>query len=395
MGNYTGFFEQVTDRKGTGSLKYDYGPERTGREDLLPMWVADMDFRVPKEVEEAVIRRTRHGIFGYTEPDDGYYQALYSWYEQRHGWKIDRRWNTVTPGVVYAIAVAIRAFTDPGDAVLIQPPVYYPFRETVVDNGRTLIENELVLKDGRYHVDFEDFEKKIRNNRVMLFLLCNPHNPVGRVWTESELRRMGEICRKNGVLVFSDEIHGDFVYPGYRYIPFASLGEEYAEITITGTSASKTFNLAGLQVSNILISNREKRMMFRKEHGAGGYSQSNTLGLTATEAAYRYGEEWLRELCSYLTGNLEYIRDFLKVRTPLLKLIEPEGTYLIWLDCSRIVPDAEGVRDFFEGSAGIWGDAGKIFGERSECFERLNIATPRCVIRQAMKQIEKAYNERV
>ena len=392
MGKYRAIFDQVIDRKGTGSLKYDYGPERTGRQDLLPMWVADMDFPAPKEALEAVIQRTRHGIFGYTEPDDAYYQALTDWYKKRHGWLIDRRWNTVTPGVVYGIAVTIRAFTKPGDAVLIQPPVYYPFRETIEDNGRRLVENELLYKDGAYHLDLVDFEEKIRRNKVKLFLLCNPHNPVGRVWREDELRQIAEICKRYEVLVFADEIHADFVYPGYRYIPFASLGEDIAGMTITGTSASKTFNLAGLQVSNILISDRTLRTVFRREHAAGGYSQSNTLGLTATAAAYRYGEEWLHDLKEYLAGNLEYIRKFLRERAPGIRLVEPEGTYLVWLDCSGIASAADEVTEFFQKKAGIWGDDGKIFGEKSALFERLNIAAPRSVIEQAMAQIERAYN---
>ncbi len=394
MGRYLEKFDRVIDRKNTGSLKYDFGPIRKGRGDLLPLWVADMDFAVPDEVTQAIMERTEHGIFGYTEPDASYLEALADWYRVQHGWEICQEWNTVTPGVVYAIAVAVRALTEPGDSVLIQQPVYYPFSEVIRDNGRKLVNNELILAGGRYVVDLEDFEKKITDNHVKLFLLCSPHNPVGRVWTREELLAMGDICRKHGVTVFSDEIHADFVYRGRKHIPFASLGEEYADICITGTSASKTFNLAGLQVSNILIANPGLRRTFRKENGAGGYSQANTLGLAATGAAYRYGHEWHEDLLTYLEGNLAYIRDYLAEHIPDIRLVEPEGTYLIWLDCTELFDTGKELKAFFEDEAHIWGDEGAIFGEASAQFERLNIAAPRRVIRQAMKQIDEALQAR-
>lgn len=383
-------FDEVIDRKGTSSLKYDFGTERKGREDLIPLWVADMDFRLPQEVIVRMQERVAHGIFGYTDPKEDYYQALKGWFARHHNWQIESKWNTVTPGVVYAISTAIRVFTEKGDGVLIQQPVYYPFAECIKDNGRKLVQSPLIYEGGRYRMDYEDFEKKIRENQVKLFILCSPHNPVGRVWTREELEIIGEICLRYNVLVFADEIHCDFTYPGHIHIPFATVKPELAEQVIVGTSPSKTFNLAGLQVSNILIPNPRLRAKFRAENAAAGYSQPNTLGLTACQAVYELGDRWHDELLTYLQGNLDFVRSFLQKHLPQIHLVEPEGTYLVWLDCSGLGLTAKELEELVTDKAGLWLDPGAIFGGETAQFERVNIACPKSVLDRALRQLERA-----
>ena len=302
-------FDKIIDRKGTNCLKYDFARERGHSEEELPLWVADMDFQTAPEIVERLQRSVAHGIFGYSEGKDSYFQALAGWYEKHFGWTVKREWLVKTPGVVFAIAAAVRAFTKEGDAVLLQQPVYYPFSEAIKDNGRELVNSPLKLVNGHYEMDFEDLEQKIVEHQVKLFLLCSPHNPVGRVWTEEELRRVGDLCVKHNVLVVSDEIHSDFTWPGHEHHVFANLDPKYAEISITCTAPSKTFNLAGLQTSNIFIPNRTLRKTFKKAIDQAGYSQLNTLGLVACQAAYEEGEPWLTELKKYLLENLDFSRD--------------------------------------------------------------------------------------
>ena len=269
-------FNEIIDRKNTNSIKYDFALRRGKPENLLPLWVADMDFKVSEKILEALHERVEHGIFGYSEVQDEYFEAVQGWLEKRHHWKVESRWLVKTPGVVFALAMAVQAFTDPGDGVMIQKPVYYPFSEVIEDNDRIIVDNTLYLgEDGRYHIDFEDFERKAEQYHIKLFLLCNPHNPVGRVWTREELERLGEICIRRDIIVVSDEIHQDFVFKG-EHLVFADLSEELKNRTITCTSPSKTFNLAGLQISNIFIANQQLRRRFRRQVGAAGYSQLNT-----------------------------------------------------------------------------------------------------------------------
>lgn len=383
-------FDTVIDRSNTNSIKYDFGMERKGREDLLPLWVADMDFQLPKSVIEDVISRAEHGIFGYTDPKGSYYDVLAQWFERQYDFSMKQEWNTITPGVVYAIVQAIRAFTDPGDAVIIQQPVYYPFAEAIIMNERKMINNQLSYENGRYTINYKEFEEKIIKHEVKIFILCNPHNPVGRVWTKEELLRIGDICLRHDVLVIADEIHCDFVYPGYRYVPFASLSEELADRTITCTSPSKTFNMAGLQVANILISNEKLREKFRWEVGASGYSQVNTLGLAATQAVYEKGEGWLAELKEYLYQNYQFARTFLQENIPQISLIEPEGTYLLWLDCSKLGLSYKELEHLIVDKAKLWLDPGIIFGKETALFERINIACPRSILEQALNQLADA-----
>lgn len=387
-------FDEIVPRQNTDSLKYDSAVRLGMPEGILPLWVADMDFRTPSCVTGALIEKSQHGIFGYSETGSDYTDILEGWFSRNFGWKIKPQWLVKTPGVVYAICAAIRALTYKGDSVLIQQPVYYPFSEAVLANKRRLAVNQLVYHDGKYHIDFEDFENKIINYKVKLFILCSPHNPVGRVWTRDELIRLGDICLKHNVIVVSDDIHADFVYPGHRHLVFASLKPEFNEIAITCTSPTKTFNLAGLQISNIFIADRNNRCKFTEEITKSGYSQLNIMGITACKAAYLYGYEWLAQLREYLTGNLNFIRSFVKNRLPEIKLVEPEGTYLVWLDCKGLNLDDKDLDDFMVHKAGLWLDAGPIFGAGGEGFQRVNIACPRAVLEKAFASIEQAVKNR-
>lgn len=386
-------FNIVVNRKNTNCLKYDFAVRRGRPENVLPLWVADMDFKVAPEITQAIEKRVAHGIFGYSEVKEEYFEAVSAWMEQKHGWHMKEDWLVKTPGVVFALAMAVQAFTEPGDAVIIQQPVYYPFSEVIADNGRRIVDNTLELKeDGKYHINFEDFEQKVKENHVKLFLLCSPHNPVGRVWTKEELKKIAAICRKYDVIVVSDEIHEDFVFNGKHQV-FADLSEDAKNRTITCTAPSKTFNLAGLQVSNIWIANPKLREKFKKQIAAAGYSQLNTLGLTACEAAYRYGGEWHAELLGYLKSNLNFLREFLQTRLPEVKLIEPEGTYLVWLDFGSLGLTEEQREELLTKKAGIWLDSGAIFGAAGEGFERINIACPRSILKDALERIERAVRQ--
>ena len=385
-------FDKIIDRRGTDSLKYDLAAKRGMPEDIIPLWVADRDFPAPPEVLEALVEKSRHGIFGYSDTiGDDYFNALADWYASRFNWHLSPKWLVKTPGVVFAICTAIRALTEEGDAVLIQEPVYYPFAGSVRANNRNLVVNELVYRDGRYYIDFDDFEDKIARNRVRLFILCSPHNPVGRVWSEEELAAMGEICLKYGVKVVADEIHADFVYPGYRHHVFETIRPEFADMTITCTAPTKTFNLAGLQISNVFISNTELRKKFKQELEKTGYSQPNIMGLVACKAAYRYGAQWLEDLNSYLVSNLALVRDFLAQELPSVRLVEPEGTYLLWLDFRALdLPDKE-LNDLIVQKAGLWLNAGPMFGAGGEGFQRINIGCPAATLQKALERLKKAF----
>jgi len=383
-------FDEIIDRQNTNSLKYDFAAERGMPEDLLPLWVADMDFRTPPAVVDALVAAAQHGIFGYSDTKEDYFQAVQHWLSSRLGWQVEQEWLIKSPGVVFAIANSVRALTRPGDAVIIQQPVYYPFGSVVKDNGRQLVVSELHYENGQYTIDFADFEAKIVENQVKLFILCNPHNPVGRVWTRAELEQLGEICLRHQVRVIADEIHADFIYPGYRHEVFANLRPELAAITVTCTAPSKTFNLAGLQVSNLLAANREIKHAIVHEIHRSGYSQLNTLGLVACQAAYEHGAEWLDELIAYLQGNLSFIRDFLQEHLPEIRLVEPQGTYLAWLDCSGLGLSEAERQDLIVNRAKLWLDNGSMFGAGGANFERINYACPRSTLIQALERLERA-----
>ena len=384
-------FDKVIDRVNTDCLKFDFAVQRGKPADVLPLWVADMDFKTSSLVLDEIKERVEHGIFGYTETGDRYFEAVAGWLKRHHKLDIKQEWIEKTPGVVFAIAMAVRAYTKEGEAVIIQQPVYYPFSGVIKDNNRKLVSNDLYLgEDGKYHIDFEDFEKKIVENNVKLFLLCSPHNPVGRVWTAEELKQLVEICIKHEVIIFSDEIHADFVYEGYEHTTILNVDERIKDYCILATSPAKTFNLAGLQISNIIIPDSKLHRAFAREIWATGYSQLNTLGIVACEAAYNYGEVWYEELKKYLKGNLDFVREYLKENLPEIKLIEPEGTYLIWLDFRGLGICEVEREDLIVNKAKLWLDSGAIFGKTGEGFERINIATNRPVIKEALDRIKRA-----
>ena len=383
-------FDEIIDRRNTNSIKYDFAKERGMPDSVLPLWVADMDFTVPKSVIETLVNASNHGIFGYSEVKDEYVTVLKEWFSKHYKWDIHPSWLVKTPGVVYAICMAIRALTNVNDCVLIQRPVYYPFSESITSNERNLINNPLQYKDGTYSIDIEDFEHKIIEHNVKLFILCNPHNPVGRVWTKEELIAMGDICVKHNVYVVSDEIHADFIYPGREHLVFSNLKEEYKEITITCTAPSKTFNLAGLQVSNILIPNKAIKKQFKDEIRKTGYSQLNTMGLLACMAAYKNGEEWLLHLKEYLLSNLNYVREYLFEHIPSITLVEPEGTYLVWIDLSKLNLDEDELEDLIVHKANLWLDKGTMFGPEGTGFQRINIACPRQTLDTALNSFKQA-----
>lgn len=387
-------FDRVINRRNTKSLKYDFAKERGMPEDVLPLWVADMDFKTSSYVEDALKEWAMYGIFGYSEVKRDYFEILKNWMEKHHNWNVQERWLIKTPGVVFALAMAVKAYTQPGDGVLIQPPVYYPFSEVITDNGRRVVGNDLYLgEDNKYHMDFMDLEKKIREENIRLFFLCSPHNPVGRVWTKEELIRLGDICVKYGVTVVSDEIHHDFIFSGEHHV-FAGLKKEFAEISVTCTSPSKTFNLAGMMISNIFIPNQALRRKFRKEVDGAGISQLGIMGLAACEAAYGKGEEWYRAMLSYVKENIEFTRQYVQEHLPGVKMTEHEGTYLLWLDFNGLSIDAEELDKRIVNEAKLWLDSGKIFGNPGRGFERINAACPRSVLKEALYRLSRIREER-
>lgn len=380
-------FDRIIDRKNTRCLKYDFAVKRGMPEDVLPLWVADMDFETSSYIEDALIERVQEGIFGYSDVQTPYFEIIRDWMIRHHDWEPQEKWLIKTPGVVFALAMAVKAYTDPGDKVLLQQPVYYPFSEVITDNGREVVSNDLVLtEDGTYKIDFADFEQKIIANGIKLFLLCSPHNPVGRVWTKEELEKIGDICVKHGVTVVSDEIHNDFIWEGTHTV-FAGIKKEFADISVTCTSPSKTFNLASMLISNIFIPNQILRRKFRKEMDRAGISQLSVLGLVATEAAYAHGDEWYAAMKNYVRDNIAFARAYVEENLPGVRMIDTQGTYLIWLDFRQTGLTVEQLDHKIIYEAGLWLDSGKIFGKTGEGFERINVACPRAVLQEALDRI--------
>ena len=380
-------FDRIIDRKNTRCLKYDFAVKRGMPEDVLPLWVADMDFETSSYIEDALTERVQEGIFGYSDVQTPYFEIIRDWMIRHHDWEPQEKWLIKTPGVVFALAMAVKAYTDPGDKVLLQQPVYYPFSEVITDNGREVVSNDLVLtEDGTYKIDFADFEQKIIANGIKLFLLCSPHNPVGRVWTKEELEKIGDICVKHGVTVVSDEIHNDFIWAGPHTV-FAGIKKEFADISVTCTSPSKTFNLASMLISNIFIPNQILRRKFRKEMDRAGISQLSVLGLVATEAAYAHGDEWYAAMKNYVRDNIAFARAYVEENLPGVRMIDTQGTYLIWLDFRQTGLTVEQLDHKIIYEAGLWLDSGKIFGKTGEGFERINVACPRAVLQEALDRI--------
>jgi len=395
-------FDGEISRRGTSAVKWEFIQEgqdllhweRTdeffGPNRILPMWVADMDFRSPEPVVTALVARAEHGIYGYTEKSDGYYQSVVGWMMRRHGWRVAPEWICTTPGVVPALNMLVRTFLSPGEKVLIQRPVYYPFFSAIENNGGEIVSNSLILDNGRYGMDFDDLEVKAQDPKVKMAILCSPHNPVGRVWTREDLSRFGEICLRNNILVVSDEIHGDLIYKGYAFTPFASISEDIAQNAVICTAPSKTFNLAGLQTSNIIIPNADLRAQFEETLQSNGLFGISVLGIVATEAAYNHGEEWLEQLLDYLEGNLRYLDQYVRDNIPQISVIPPEGTYLVWLDCHRLGLGKWDLKRLMLNEARVYLDEGFIFGPEGEGFERINIACPRSILAEALERIRDA-----
>ena len=383
-------FDKVIDRRGTGCIKYDFSLEHGVPEDALPMWVADMDFRTAPEITQELRRVTDHGIYGYTGVQEDYKAAVTAWYRDRFGWQADPNWMIQTPGVVFALAMSVLAFTKPGEGVLVQRPVYHPFSNMIIRNKRQLVNSPLVLKDGCYSIDFDDFERKASLPEVRLFLLCSPHNPVGRVWTPEELKTLEEICLRHDVIVVSDEIHSDFVWDGHTHHVLAGISETYHQNTVICTAPSKTFNLAGLQTSNIFIPDPALRKRFRETIEAVGYGLPNLFGLSACRAAYTGGASWLEQAKRYIWDNICFMDRYLREEIPQLRMTKPEGTYLTWVDFRDLGLSENQRQELLLQKAKLWLDSGAMFGPEGEGFERFNLACPRALLEQGLEQLKKA-----
>jgi len=395
-------FDIETDRRHTGSVKWEFvidpdDPSKKrktnahyGSNRILPMWVADMDFPSPEPVVKALQERAQHGIFGYTQPDQAYLDAVTGWMKNRYAWHVEDSWIVTTQGVVPALHMLVQTFTRPGDKVLVQQPVYYPFFSAIKKNGCQIVSNSLVLSGGKYHMDFEDLQARAADPDVKLAILCNPHNPVGRVWTRQELQRFGRICRQNHVRVISDEIHGDLVYPGVDFTPFAMADKAFQENSIVCTAPSKTFNLAGLQTSNIFIPNERSRKKFRESLLAHGLFGLNPFGMTACRVAYEKGEPWLEDLLQYLKTNLDALINLFEREIPNIEVIHPEGTYLVWFDCRSLDLDNQQLRNLMLNQARVFLDDGSLFGPEGDGFERINIACPRSLLMEGLRRIVAA-----
>ena len=382
-------FDTAVDRHGTSSVKWDYEEKYTGMTGLLPLWVADMDFPAPPEIMDAIRRRVEHGIFGYVREPDSYFQAAGAWLERRHAWPTHREWMVASPGVLPGLAAAILAFTQPGEGIVIQPPVYHPFAMRVRSNGRRVVENPLVIRNGTWQMDLDGLEKVIDQGTRML-VLCSPHNPVARVWDRATLSRLEKICRTRGVLIVSDEIHNDLVMPGFRHLPIAALSEESALNTVTLVAATKTFNIAGLGGSLTVIPDSDLRARFEAVQHALFSGAPNAVAVSASEAAWRLGEPWLEELLVYIKGNYDLLKRFLAERLPSVRVFPLQGTYLALLDMSGIGLADAPLRDRLLRDARVWMDEGPKFGRGGEGMQRLNLACPRSVLAEALGRMERA-----
>lgn len=377
------FDRQIT-RRGTDSYKWDSAPSA----EVLPMWVADMDFPTAPAIVEALRRRVEHGIFGYTRVPDSYYDAVTGWFARRHEWRFDREWMIYTSGVVPALSAVIKALTVPGDKVLVQTPVYNCFFSSIRNNGCETVSSPLVFTGTTYTVDYEDLERCAADPRVKVMLLCNPHNPAGRVWRREELVRIGEICLRHGVTVIADEIHGELVLPGHRYTPFASISEEFLRHSVTCTSPSKAFNIAGLQIANIICADADLRAGIDRAININEVCDVNPFGVIATQAAYNEGEEWLDRLLEYLQANYLYMREFCREHLPAFPLTVLEGTYLVWMDCRKLGLSSEELEQRLIAEAGLWLNAGTMYGAEGEGFMRWNIACPRATLAEGLRRME-------
>ncbi len=378
-------FDEIIDRRGTNCVKWD----GADNQDVLPMWVADMDFCTAPAIIDALRRRVDHGIFGYTRVPQSYYDAITGWFARRHGWNIDKDWIIYTSGVVPALSAIIKALTVPGDKVLIQTPVYNCFFSSICNNGCEIVESPLIYTGNTYSIDFEDLERKASDPKVKAMILCNPHNPAGRVWNRDELIRIGEICIRHDVVVIADEIHCELVMPGYEYTPFASISEEFSRHSVSCVSPSKAFNIAGLQIANIVCADAGRRAKIDRAININEVCDVNPFGVIALQAAYNEGAEWLDQLLEYIHGNYEYMRSFCEEHLPDFPITKLEGTYLVWMDCRKFgMTSAELEKRLIE-EAGLWLNPGTMYGQDGEGFMRWNIACPRTRMIEGLRRFEK------
>lgn len=380
-------FDTVTDRKNTNAIKYDLAKKRGKPEDAVSLWVADMDFPTAPCIQKAVAEKAAHGIWGYSRPDNRYYDALKKWYKERHNFEVQNEWVVNTPGVCFALATAVKAFTKEDESVLIQKPVYYPFFNIINSLQRKVVNSSLILKNNHYEIDFADFEIKIVQENVKMFILCSPHNPGGRVWTKQELQKISEICLAHNVLVVSDEIHSDITFGSNVHTVYGSLSEQALKNSIICTAPSKSFNLAGLQFSNIFIADEKLRKAFSKELDKTGYDEPSVFGIVAATAAYSEGADWFDSVKSYIWENILFAKKYIEENAPQIKVLVPEGTYLLWLDFSKTGLSDSEINDRVLNKAKVWLDSGSMFGKEGEKFQRINCATPRIILEDALKRI--------
>ncbi|AUJ25899.1 MalY/PatB family protein [Virgibacillus dokdonensis] len=386
-------FEEQHSRKNTRSVKWDMLKPVFQTDDVLPMWVADMDFRAPEQVNEALIERAKHGIYGYTMVDDVVKDSVVKWIHRRHNWHIDSNWLSFSPGVVTSLHMAVQALTEPNDKILIQTPVYTPFYNVIESHDRQIVKNPLRYEDNYYQIDFDDFEAKLKQG-VKAFILCSPHNPVGRVWKREELEKMAKLCLDYNVIIISDEIHCDLTFPNERHIPIASLSEDMNDQTVTCMAPSKTFNLAGLQASYIITPNQERRKKIEAHLSKQGVHGLNIMGNTALEAAYLHGDSWLDELREVLLSHKQYVEEMLETHIPEITVTHSEGTYLLWIDCSALNMDPKELREFMIHKAKVGLNTGKDYGEEGSTFMRMNIACPKATLEEGVRRIIQAIQNR-
>lgn len=380
-------FDTVVNRKNTNAIKYDLAKKRGKPEDAVSLWVADMDFPTAPCIQKAVAEKAAHGIWGYSRPDNKYYDALKKWYKERHNFEVQNEWVVNTPGVCFALATAIKAFTNEGESVLIQKPVYYPFFNIINSLQRKVVNSSLILKNNHYEIDFDDFERKIVQENVKMFILCSPHNPGGRVWTKQELQKISEICLAHNVLVVSDEIHSDITFGSNVHTVYGSLSEQALKNSIICTAPSKSFNLAGLQFSNIFIADEKLRKAFSEELDKTGYDEPSVFGIVAATAAYSKGADWFDSVKSYIWENILFAKNYIEENASQIKVLVPEGTYLLWLDFSKTGLSDSEINDRVLNKAKVWLDRGSMFGKEGEKFQRINCATPRIILEDALKRI--------
>ncbi|TYP71278.1 MalY/PatB family protein [Paenibacillus methanolicus] len=386
-------FDRRINRTGKGTYKWDQSEKLFGRKDILPLWVADMDFEPPKEVVEAIVERAQEGIYGYTIRTEAYYEAIAGWMSRRHGWNVAHEWITSSPGVVPALSLIVMAFTEPGDGVILQSPVYYPFYDVIKMNGRNVLDNALILNEERFEIDFDLLEEQAKEAKLML--LCSPHNPGGRVWTREELTRIGEICLKHGVLIVADEIHHDLVFSGHKHTAFASISEAFAQQSFTCVATSKTFNLAGLQAASVIIPNAELRRKYNYLLKTLSIHMESFFGQTAVVAAYNHGDEWLDQLLVYLEDNRDFLIDYVTREIPQVKPMKPEGTYMVWLDCRAISENPQELKKLMFERAGVAFSEGSVFGRQGQGYLRVNLACPRSLLAEALDKFAQAVRETV